>query len=397
MLMSIRSDTHTVKVLGGIKRNELNTNKAVENLSTGLKVKRAADDASGFAIAFRMRVRVRAFEQDMRNAQNGISMLKTANTAVDNTIGIIRTLKEKALDAANDTNTDSDRNVIQKELDKLIEQIDDNAMTTYNDKYLLMGTMGNRPDVNFNFCDGVADTKHKGKNLMDTITELGDKSDYDFYGNAKKGSAASSADSTDSESSDDDYPEISMEDFVTDYTKNYMRNYETNTNGDIAEDLAAELPEDGEYLEETPLYDFSDYTLSNVSDLQVGTRANVTTTVRLRDMTARSLGLMDGQRNTLQVTTREKASESLEYIDRALQYALGEQTALGVAMNRLEASKETLTVNIENTTNSKATITDVDMAKEMISYTTSNILSKASSSMLSQANHAHENALFLLQ
>ena len=105
-----------------------------------MKINSAGDDASGMAISERMRVQVRALDQDDDNTKNGSALLRTAEGAVQSTIEILKTLKEKAINAANDTNTDEDRAVIQKEIDRLIDQIDDNALTTYNGKYLLDGS-----------------------------------------------------------------------------------------------------------------------------------------------------------------------------------------------------------------------------------------------------------------
>ena len=111
-----------------------------------MKINSAADDASGYAISERMRVQIRSLDQANQNTQNGSSMMKVAEGAVSSTVEILKTLKEKAVNAANDSNTDSDRQTIQKELDQSIDQINDNANVTFNGKYLVDGsknTIGN--------------------------------------------------------------------------------------------------------------------------------------------------------------------------------------------------------------------------------------------------------------
>lgn len=95
---------------------------------------------SGKDLGERMRVQMRGLDQDNKNTQNGNSMMKVAEGSIQSTVDIIKTLKEKVLNAANDTNTDSDRAQIQKEMDQMIDQIDDNANVTYNGKYLVDGT-----------------------------------------------------------------------------------------------------------------------------------------------------------------------------------------------------------------------------------------------------------------
>ena len=97
-----------------------------------MKINSAGDDASGLSISERMAVQIRSLDQDNQNSQNGVSMLKTAEGAVSSTVDILRTLKEKAINAANDTNTDADRATMQKEFDQAIEQIDENAHQSYN-------------------------------------------------------------------------------------------------------------------------------------------------------------------------------------------------------------------------------------------------------------------------
>ena len=105
-----------------------------------MKINSAGDDASGMAISERMRVQVRSLDQDDKNTKNGAALLRTAEGAVQSTIEVLKTLKEKAINAANDTNTDGDRRLIQIEVEKMIAQIAENALTTYNGKYLIDGS-----------------------------------------------------------------------------------------------------------------------------------------------------------------------------------------------------------------------------------------------------------------
>ena len=114
-----------------------------------MKINSAADDASGYAISERMRVQIRGLDQANQNTQNGSSMMKVAEGAVSSTVDILKSLKEKAINAASDTNTDSDRQTIQKELNQSIDQIDDNANVTYNGKYLVDGSKGTKGNATY--------------------------------------------------------------------------------------------------------------------------------------------------------------------------------------------------------------------------------------------------------
>ena len=109
-------------------------------LANGQKINGAGDDASQYGVSERMRDLIRSLEQAGQNIQNDSAMLKTAETAAESTLEIVKTLKEKAIQSANDDNTDWDRAVIQKEVDQLIDQVNGNALVTFNGKYLLDGS-----------------------------------------------------------------------------------------------------------------------------------------------------------------------------------------------------------------------------------------------------------------
>ena len=115
--------------------------RSLERLSTGLRINRAADDAAGLAISEKMRAQIRGLEQASRNAQDGISLIQTAEGALNETHSILQRMRELAVQAANDTYTSMDRAEIQKEIDQLVEEVDRIAATTeFNNKKLLDGT-----------------------------------------------------------------------------------------------------------------------------------------------------------------------------------------------------------------------------------------------------------------
>ena len=142
MTMTVKNNLSALNTLNQLDRNQSDLTKQLQKLSSGMKINSAKDDASAYAISERMRVQIRSLDQDLKNTQNARALMNTAEGAVQSTIEILKTFKDKALDAANDTNTDVDRATIQRELDQLIAQIDDNAYVTYNGKILLDGSMG---------------------------------------------------------------------------------------------------------------------------------------------------------------------------------------------------------------------------------------------------------------
>ena len=149
MSMVVRNNLSAVNTLNTLNRNHTALAKSLQTVSSGMRINSAKDDASGYAISERMRVQIRSLNQDNSNTQNGHSLMKVAEGAVQSTVDILKTLKEKVINAANDTNTDSDRAQIQKELNQSIDQINDNANVTYNGKYLVDGSKNSKGEASF--------------------------------------------------------------------------------------------------------------------------------------------------------------------------------------------------------------------------------------------------------
>ena len=149
MAMVVKNNMSALSTLNTLNKNSSALSKSLQKVSSGMKINSAADDASGYAISERMRVQIRSLDQANQNTQNGSSMMKVAEGAVSSTVDILKTLKEKAVNAANDSNTDSDRQTIQKELDQSIDQINDNANVTFNGKYLVDGSKNSKGNATY--------------------------------------------------------------------------------------------------------------------------------------------------------------------------------------------------------------------------------------------------------
>ena len=115
--MSVYNNLTAMSALHENNRNEKSLAKMLKRAASGMKINSAGDDASGYAISEKMRVKLRALEQNDCNVKNGASMLRTASGAVQEQTNLLKTIKQKVIDASNDTNTDQDREVIQKEID----------------------------------------------------------------------------------------------------------------------------------------------------------------------------------------------------------------------------------------------------------------------------------------
>ena len=126
--------------LGELRKNNSKLDKSSRQAASGVKIGGAGDGASEYSISEKMRVQIRGLEQDIANAQTGTNLIKTAEGGIQEIINNLRSLKELALNAANDHNTDLDRETIQKEVNSRLATIDDIASTTnYNGRTLLNG------------------------------------------------------------------------------------------------------------------------------------------------------------------------------------------------------------------------------------------------------------------
>ena len=138
---------HNIAALNTYRQLSANSTKqqgSLERLSSGLRINRAGDDAAGLAISEKMRAQVRGLEQATRNAEDGISMLQTAEGALNETHSILQRMRELANQSANGTNTEIDREAIQDELSELKSEIDRIGDTTeFNTQKLLNGNLKN--------------------------------------------------------------------------------------------------------------------------------------------------------------------------------------------------------------------------------------------------------------
>lgn len=136
---------NNVQALNTYNRLTINNDalaKSLEKLSSGMRINRAGDDAAGLAISEKMRGQIRGLNQAIRNAQDGISLIQTAEGALNETHSILQRMRELAVQAANDTNTNADRQALQSEVNQLVEEINRIATTTqFNTKALLDGTV----------------------------------------------------------------------------------------------------------------------------------------------------------------------------------------------------------------------------------------------------------------
>ena len=430
MGMVVKNNMSAVSTLNTLNKNSNALSKSLQKVSSGMKINGAADDASGYAISERMRVQIRSLDQANANTQNGSSMMKVAEGAVSSTVDILKTLKEKVISAANDTNTDSDRATIQKELDQSIDQINDNANVTFNGKYLVDGSHNskvtatttamtnqslNSATVGGSAFSALTDRNGNSLNIQksDTITmsvvKEGKTTTFSVRGSDAlskltgcSGDLAATIDSGSTIGSDIAGDTVSTADggnAITIHAKGTGVDNQisgltfsvTNTKGQVQKSANAVLDNFSESIRAQNKSD------DNAITLQVGTKANQSIRVGLTDMRSEALGLSSKEGKTIQIGTQMQANAAINVLDNAVSKALDQQTTIGSIESRLEYTSANLTTSSENVQSAESTIRDANMAKEMTEYTKNNVLMQAAQSMLAQANQSSSSVLSLLQ
>lgn len=157
--------------------NQLNASKNMEKLSSGLRINNAADDAAGLSISEKMRAQIRGLDQASRNAQDGISLLQTAEGGLNEAHSILQRMRELSVQATNDTNITEDRDAIQTELNELTSELGNiNTRTAFNKQNLLDASSGSAADGKITLQVGantsetmVMDFAKKGINLTEIV------------------------------------------------------------------------------------------------------------------------------------------------------------------------------------------------------------------------------------
>ncbi|WP_319588650.1 flagellin [uncultured Desulfobulbus sp.] len=162
MALVINTNIASLNAQRNLSRSQGDLNKAMQKLSSGLRINSAKDDAAGLAISDRMTSQIRGLTQAARNANDGISLAQTAEGALQETTNMLQRMRELAVQSANDTNTVADRSSLDAEFQSLIEEMNRIATTTsFNGKTMLTGSYAN-PGSGFIF--------HVGANANQTIS-----------------------------------------------------------------------------------------------------------------------------------------------------------------------------------------------------------------------------------
>ena len=374
--------------------NNTAAGKSMEKLSSGLRINRAGDDAAGLAISEKMRGQIRGLTQASRNSADGISMIQTAEGALNETTNILQRMRELAVQASNDTNTTSDREEIQKEINALTEEVDRIANNTeFNTQKLLNGSKsGEAGDLVREEVTGV-----EGEFTITLDAEVGKDDKLVIDGKVIKFDQASVASQTTVKNKiekvlGEKYDiDVDADKKVITLTQKVGADKEeinvtlNGTKAGFTTNIQAGVTQRDEELSEGKV------------SVQVGANSSQSMSIEIGDMRAQALKITNAKGKGLSVKDAESANEAITAFDAALNAVSSQRANLGAVQNRLEYTISNLDNTAENLTSAESTLRDVDMAKEMMEYSKNNILNQAAQAMISQANQQPQNVLQLLR
>ena len=339
--------------------------KSTEKLSSGYKINKAGDDAAGLKMSEKMRSQIRGLDQASNNAENGISMIQTAEGALNETHAILQRMNELAVQGANDTNESIDRQAINEELQALTQEIDRISSTTqFNKMNLLDGTLqgkklqiGANVGQNIKINIGNMDATHIGLEAtqMTTYGLASGVSGTEVGGFEKQSAAFDAA------------VNIAYNQHTAQVIASGDRYFLQSTNGVSIVDSATAI-ESMKYMVASHAVGLSTSTV--ISGISASVKAAV--------------------------DNFTVANQTLSKVQAAINTVSSQRSALGALQNRLEHTIANLDTASENTSAAESQIRDVDMAKEMVNFSKNNILAQAGQSMLAQANQSTQGALSLL-
>ena len=405
--------------------NASSASKSMEKLSSGLRINKAGDDAAGLAISEKMRGQIRGLDRASANAQDGISMIGTGEGALNETTSILQRMRELAVQGSNDTNTAEDRTQIQKEMNQLTSETSRIGNTTqFNTQNLLDGSAGvvtakatvgpvtAIAGVTNAATIGTTDVSIDGKNFAYNST-----ADATHWSTAAQLVTMVNADATIG-------AKYAASTSTTVLTLTQKTGQESATAAVITGAGAVTTSTVGVAAKAA-----TTIAASSAFTFQIGANQSQTFTANFSDMRSSALGLAGtaGQtaagfngdvsnakyvaigtandlsdtstvgEHALDLSTSASSSAAIKVLDEATATVSGERAKLGAYSNRLDHTIANLGTSSENLTSAESRIRDVDMAKEMSTFSKNNILNQAAQAMLVQANQQPQQVLALLR
>ncbi len=406
--------------------------KSSEKLSSGYRINRAGDDAAGLKISEKMRSQVRGLNRASVNAQDGVSLIQTAEGALNEAHSILQRMNELAVQGANDTNESIDREAINEELNALTKELDRISQTTqFNKQNLLDGSFKDKnlhvgANADQKIVIGI-DNMNAATLGLRSITVKGEPAKAAVMGSAKVGTTFQTHTSigafTYKGMTHSYKTTTSLAGNVASAVKKFQNTLSTSIAGASAaygtqrDDATGSLyyidsSSDTRYKTKASAIKADIATAkSNVQKefsafagnyLKMSTKALSKATILNQGYTSTWVeksavaATADTTINVPKVDDYATANETLKAVQNAINKVSGQRSALGAIQNRLEHTIANLDNVAENTQAAESRIRDLDMASEMVEYSKNNILAQAGQSMLAQANQSTQGVLSLL-
>jgi flagellin len=351
-----------------LTNNDNLLSKSLERLSSGLKINHAKDNPAGLAMANRMNAQIEGVSVAGQNAGDGVSIIETADGALSEVSDMLQRINELCVKAANGTMTEEDRATVQDEIEQLKEEITRISDTTeFNGQKLLNGEFAskgftNNNDIKVNSYSTTTPVKTYTIGSLSVFKNL--DGELELNGNPALGN---------------EFPQGSRAE---------IKDNLLTIKDDSGFELTLEVPENGGNFTKLSV----DVTGIGSMRLQVGANEGQVLEVEIPAVTLQNMGI-----ENIDVTSEDGAREAIGRVDDAIQYVSRVRGKLGAYQNRLESTVNSLDITSENMTSAYSRIMDVDMAEEMTTYSTAQVLTQAGTSMLAQANERPSQVLQLLQ
>ena len=411
-MLSIQTNIASLSAQNALTSTNNTLQRSMERLSTGFRINRAADDAAGLAISQKMQAQIGGLNQAVRNANDGASMIQTAEGALDQVQTMMTRMRNLAVQAASDTNGVDERKAINVEIQQLQSEIDNIAnRTTFNGLGLLNGQLVTQPTTQ----NAATSTVWAGSAVGTTTAGI---TAIDVSG-AKAATtytftyAAGSLTLTGGGNTDVlDVSSPAMIGAGATLTLNFanagIKMTLANTNQTTAVDgtvLGAGLNglaiatgtavANSVTLQTGADATTSNQTTVNMLDTRLGTAVLGTSPAAMTDLKA-ALALFDDHARVHQNATSADGRALITAVDAANTYISGQRAQLGATQNRLGYAAASLTATAQNVAAANSQIRDVDVAAETSTMSKSQILMQAGVSVLAQANQVSQLALKLL-
>jgi flagellin len=377
MSLRINQNIDAVNSYRNLSVTQGQMSKSLEKLSSGFRINRAADDAAGLAISEGLRSQIGGLKVAVRNTQDGVSVVQTAEGALTETHSILQRMRDLAVQSANDSNDQASRDAINSEATQLKEELTRIAdKTTFNNVKLLDGSFNGKE-----FQVGYASDDQITVDIQSTGAQ-GVKATY------ANGAASTTAATATLEVGG-----------VTVTTGTLSASTDANNiagqlNGDAAFSavFTARVTSAGGLEIKANDASLADTAITVTGTGLAGAKTDTANAVGSGGFDAADLGVAG-----VNLASKAGAQTAIDDIDDAIKAVSTSRANLGALQNRFEHTINNLNVTAENLSASESRIRDTDMAQEMMSFTRAQILSQAGTAMLAQANQAPQGVLSLLR